>query len=178
MESHHASDSKGGRGPNHSSSSSSSSAPVYKDRGAQAHAGRGHSHSHSNSYAATGAFRRGASHAMGPREWERESRGRPRSSSRDSAKDRRVGPTGSRSALGAAGNAALRLRAGTKRKISGMAIARCPDRRVIVSNHPTGIADGIVVWRALAARRPDLFIFANADALRVLPRLADVLAPV
>ena len=110
MESHHASDSKGGRGPNHSSSSSSSSAPVYKDRGAQAHAGRGHSHSHSNSYAATGAFRRGASHAMGPREWERESRGRPRSRSRDSAKDRRVGPTGSRSALGAAGNAALRLR--------------------------------------------------------------------
>ncbi len=49
---------------------------------------------------------------------------------------------------------------------------------VIVSNHPTGIADGIVVWRALAQRRPDLFIFANADALRVLPRLSDVLAPV
>ncbi|CAI5717476.1 unnamed protein product [Hyaloperonospora brassicae] len=111
MESHHASDSKGGRGPNNSSSSSnnnSSSAPAYKDRGSLAHGGRGHSHS--NSYAATGAFRRGASHAMGPREWERDSRGRPRSRSRDSTKDRRAGATGSRSSLGAAGNAALRLR--------------------------------------------------------------------
>jgi putative hemolysin len=49
---------------------------------------------------------------------------------------------------------------------------------IVVSNHPTGIADGIVLWRALAQRRPDLFIFANADAMRVLPQLVDVLAPV
>jgi putative hemolysin len=49
---------------------------------------------------------------------------------------------------------------------------------ILVSNHPTGIADGVVLFGALAKRRPDLFIFANADAHRVLPNLADVVAPV
>ncbi|WP_290749660.1 1-acyl-sn-glycerol-3-phosphate acyltransferase [Amaricoccus sp.] len=49
---------------------------------------------------------------------------------------------------------------------------------IVVSNHPTGIADGVVLYGALAARRPDLFIFANADAMRVLPQLGEVLAPV
>lgn len=49
---------------------------------------------------------------------------------------------------------------------------------IIVSNHPTGIADGVVLFGALAQRRPDLFIFANADALRVLPQLGQVIAPV
>jgi putative hemolysin len=49
---------------------------------------------------------------------------------------------------------------------------------IVVSNHPTGIADGIVLYGALAQRRPDLFIFANADALRVLPQLGELIAPV
>jgi 1-acyl-sn-glycerol-3-phosphate acyltransferase len=49
---------------------------------------------------------------------------------------------------------------------------------LVVSNHPTGIADGIVLFGALAQRRPDLFIFANADALRVMPQLEHLLAPV
>lgn len=49
---------------------------------------------------------------------------------------------------------------------------------IVVSNHPTGIADGIVLYGALAQTRPDLFIFANADALRVLPQLSDLIAPV
>ncbi len=49
---------------------------------------------------------------------------------------------------------------------------------MVVCNHPTGIADGIVLYGALARRRPDLFIFANADALRVLPQLHDLIAPV
>ena len=49
---------------------------------------------------------------------------------------------------------------------------------LVTSNHPTGIADGIVLYRALSPRRPDLFFFANADALRVLPQLIDVIAPV
>ena len=49
---------------------------------------------------------------------------------------------------------------------------------MVVANHPTGIADGIVLFGALAKIRPDLFIFANADAIRVLPQLADVIAPV
>lgn len=49
---------------------------------------------------------------------------------------------------------------------------------ILVANHPTGIADGVVLFGALAQRRPDLFIFANADALRVLPQLGQVIAPV
>lgn len=49
---------------------------------------------------------------------------------------------------------------------------------IVVANHPTGIADGVVLFGALAQRRPDLFIFTNADALRVLPQLEAVLAPV
>ncbi len=49
---------------------------------------------------------------------------------------------------------------------------------LVVANHPTGIADGIVLWGALAERRPDLFFFANADAIRVMPQLEDVIAPV
>jgi putative hemolysin len=49
---------------------------------------------------------------------------------------------------------------------------------MVVSNHPTGIADGIVLFSALAQRRPDLFIFANADAIRVMPQLAELIAPV
>ena len=49
---------------------------------------------------------------------------------------------------------------------------------IVVSNHPTGIADGIVLYGALAKRRPDLFFFANSDAIRVMPQLADMIAPV
>lgn len=49
---------------------------------------------------------------------------------------------------------------------------------IVVANHPTGIADGVVLFGALAQRRRDLFIFANADALRVLPQLGEVIAPV
>ncbi len=49
---------------------------------------------------------------------------------------------------------------------------------LVICNHPTGIADGIVLYQALARRRPDLFFFANADALRVMPQLSDVIAPV
>ena len=49
---------------------------------------------------------------------------------------------------------------------------------LIVANHPTGIADGIVLWRALSALRPDLFIYANGDMLRVLPQMAEVIVPV
>lgn len=49
---------------------------------------------------------------------------------------------------------------------------------LIVSNHPTGIADGIVLYGALARVRPDLFFFANSDALRVMPQLDALIAPV
>lgn len=49
---------------------------------------------------------------------------------------------------------------------------------MIVANHPTGIADGIVLWHLLAPLRPDLYFYANRDILRVLPQMEDAIAPV
>jgi len=51
-------------------------------------------------------------------------------------------------------------------------------RILIASIHPTGIADGVAMYDALKSKRPDLTFFANRDALRVAPRLSDVLIPV
>lgn len=51
-------------------------------------------------------------------------------------------------------------------------------RCVVVANHPTGIADGIAVHDAVRARRDDAIYFANADALRVSPRLGEAVIPV
>jgi putative hemolysin len=49
---------------------------------------------------------------------------------------------------------------------------------LIAPNHPTGISDGFVVWEALKAIRPDLCFFANKDALRVAPKLDEMIIPV
>lgn len=49
---------------------------------------------------------------------------------------------------------------------------------LIVANHPTGIADGIVLHALIAPLRPDLYVFANHDILRVLPQMAGLIAPV
>lgn len=49
---------------------------------------------------------------------------------------------------------------------------------IMVSNHPTGIADGVAVFDLLKNRRPDMTFFANRDAVRVNPRFAEVIIPV
>ena len=49
---------------------------------------------------------------------------------------------------------------------------------ILVSNHPTGIADGVAVFDLLKDRRPDLMVFANRDAVRVNPRFAEMIIPV
>lgn len=49
---------------------------------------------------------------------------------------------------------------------------------LVLANHPTGIADGVIVYHALAKIRPDLFIYTNRDILRIFPKMADVIAPV
>ncbi|MHA3977745.1 1-acyl-sn-glycerol-3-phosphate acyltransferase [Halovulum sp. GXIMD14794] len=49
---------------------------------------------------------------------------------------------------------------------------------MVVCNHPTGIADGIILWSVLRQRRPDLFFFANRDAIRVMPQTHEIIAPV
>jgi putative hemolysin len=51
-------------------------------------------------------------------------------------------------------------------------------RLIAVCNHPTGIADGVAVYDALKAARPDLMFYANADAHRVAPGFDEVLIPV
>jgi putative hemolysin len=49
---------------------------------------------------------------------------------------------------------------------------------LVVANHPTGIADGIILHHLLAPMRPDLFFYANSDILRVLPQMETMIAPV
>ncbi|MEM9474775.1 MAG: lysophospholipid acyltransferase family protein [Pseudomonadota bacterium] len=49
---------------------------------------------------------------------------------------------------------------------------------LVVANHPTGIADGIILSHVLGQLRDDAFFYANSDILRVLPQMADVIAPV
>ncbi|WP_093966939.1 lysophospholipid acyltransferase family protein [Actibacterium lipolyticum] len=49
---------------------------------------------------------------------------------------------------------------------------------LVVANHPTGIADGIMLWSCLSKIRPDLFFYANHDILRVLPQMESMIAPV
>lgn len=49
---------------------------------------------------------------------------------------------------------------------------------LIVANHPTGIADGIMLNTVLKQVRPDAFFYANSDILRVLPQMDDFIAPV
>lgn len=49
---------------------------------------------------------------------------------------------------------------------------------LIVANHPTGIADGIMLHDQLKSRRTDAFYYANSDILRVLPQFSDIIVPV
>ncbi|MGB3553807.1 MAG: 1-acyl-sn-glycerol-3-phosphate acyltransferase [Jannaschia sp.] len=49
---------------------------------------------------------------------------------------------------------------------------------LIVANHPTGIADGIILQDLLLQRRGDAFYYANSDILKVLPQFADIVVPV
>jgi putative hemolysin len=68
----------------------------------------------------------------------------------------------------------LRLRVETRRLERIPQAGRC----IIAGNHPTGIADGVAMYDALHAARPDLAFFANADAHRVCPGFSSTLIPV
>ena len=65
-------------------------------------------------------------------------------------------------------------------KVTARGLERVPaqGRLIVIVNHPTGLADGVAVDDALRPVRPDLCYFANADALRVGPRLGEVFIPV
>lgn len=51
-------------------------------------------------------------------------------------------------------------------------------RLIIVANHPTGIVDGVALFKAMEGVRQDITYFANRDALRVCPNLEEMLIPV
>jgi len=95
----------------------------------------------------------------------------------DYAKARRmadaIGPMGGREALDYVSDL-LELTVRTAHLDRLPASGRC----LVVCNHPTGIADGLAVHDALRTVRDDLIYFANADALRVSPRLSETVVPV
>jgi putative hemolysin len=79
------------------------------------------------------------------------------------------------------GKAALDLVSGELQlKVGATGLEHIPasGRVIAICNHPTGIADGIAVYDALKALRPDLCFYANSDAHRVCPRFTDILIPV
>jgi len=49
---------------------------------------------------------------------------------------------------------------------------------LIVANHPTIIADAIILYKVLSTKRRDLYYFANNDNLRIFPQLEEHIAPV
>jgi putative hemolysin len=49
---------------------------------------------------------------------------------------------------------------------------------LLLSNHPTGITDGVAMYDAIKPHRPDALFYANSDAMRVCSRFDEVLIPV
>ncbi|MEO8926954.1 MAG: 1-acyl-sn-glycerol-3-phosphate acyltransferase [Caulobacteraceae bacterium] len=84
-----------------------------------------------------------------------------------------IAPLGGRQAL-----AFISDLLGVKVEVRGLERVPRPGRAIAICNHPTGMADGVAVYDALKAVRPDLMFYANADARRVAPGLDEVLIPV
>lgn len=63
-------------------------------------------------------------------------------------------------------------------EVSGLGHLPSHGAALIVANHPTGIADGIILHSVLRQVRQDAYYFANHDILKVLPQMADMIAPV
>ena len=63
-------------------------------------------------------------------------------------------------------------------QVSGIQNIPSSGPALIVCNHPTGIADGLILHNALLARRDDIYFFANRDITRVFPQMESMIAPV
>ena len=63
-------------------------------------------------------------------------------------------------------------------KVTGLENIPRQGAALIVANHPTGIADGIMLHHALWPIRPDMFVYANSDILRIMPQVESLIAPV
>ncbi|MGD8416159.1 MAG: 1-acyl-sn-glycerol-3-phosphate acyltransferase [Pseudomonadales bacterium] len=64
--------------------------------------------------------------------------------------------------------------------VQAVGLEHVPERggAIVMPNHPAGIADGIAVFDALKQVRDDLIFFANRDAIRAAPGLAEMIVPV
>ncbi|MES2723821.1 MAG: 1-acyl-sn-glycerol-3-phosphate acyltransferase [Pseudomonadota bacterium] len=65
-----------------------------------------------------------------------------------------------------------------KVSVRGLEHLPATGRLVLICNHPTGIADGVAVYDAVRALRPDVCFYANSDAHRVSQAFGEVLIPV
>lgn len=63
-------------------------------------------------------------------------------------------------------------------EVSGLENIPRQGAALIVANHPTGIADGIIMHSVLNRVRQDSYFYANSDILRVLPQMESLIAPV
>ncbi|MCT4553417.1 MAG: 1-acyl-sn-glycerol-3-phosphate acyltransferase [Pelagimonas sp.] len=63
-------------------------------------------------------------------------------------------------------------------QVSGLGHLPRHGAALVVANHPTGIADGIILHHLLRQIRPDAYYYANHDILRVLPQMGAMIAPV
>ncbi len=62
--------------------------------------------------------------------------------------------------------------------VSGLDQVPAQGAALVVANHPTGIADGIVLHSLLRETRPDTYFFARGDVVDVFPQMKDFIAPV
>lgn len=63
-------------------------------------------------------------------------------------------------------------------EVSGLGNLPSHGPALVVANHPTGIADGIILYHVLRQVRPDAYFFANHDIIRAVPQLDAMIAPV
>ena len=63
-------------------------------------------------------------------------------------------------------------------RVTGAGRIPAKGRVCVIVNHPTGLADGVALYDAFKAVRPDICFFANSDAHRINPRLSDIFIPV
>ncbi len=63
-------------------------------------------------------------------------------------------------------------------QVTGLGHLPATGPALVVANHPTGIADGIILYHLISKRRPDVYAMANKDILRLLPQMEDMICPV
>lgn len=73
---------------------------------------------------------------------------------------------------------AMTLRLARNVRVTGLGNIPLHGPALVAANHPTGIADGIMLHHVISHMRDDAYFFANSDILRVLPQMADMIAPV